>query len=666
MQLTLQPDDHNLISALPVKWRNVVNARLLTLQQFFGGRLEKREAMQRMDVSRATFDRLLHAVKTTGWHALVPQYKGVGQETASKTPTEFLEFWKMLVEKSQRCTAPAYRKLITLWRERVPFVIDGQEFDHIPGYAGWPGWPNLPHAWNKRTLYRKQPTKLQRMAMRQGLGKARQKFGPKVLGTRVGLWHLSHVLFDDVKLDVKMHLAESRKLVVPLQLGALDLLSGNRFEYGMKPQLYRADGTKESLNEGDMRFLLCAVLRGQGISARGTTMVIEHGTAAIRGRVRDILKRAFGDLISFEDSGMIGDIQAIAGMYDGRGGRGNPNHKAALESLHSLIHNYTGFLPAQTGHDRDAPEFLAVLEREHEDLFRLVKALPPETRALFKHRTPEYHTQGVPLIRGILDAVNRRDDHNLEGWLELGFVAKRYRISPESAEWKHESQLLSLPAPVRSAYLAMADEDARCWERKKLSPLEAFEHGKNSSEIVRVPDSVIAEILYEDLAVARRVHESGQFAGRFAWEDQDLSVSELIFEGRVRTPQGHDLPLTRGEVYETVLNPFDPSCLWIFSATKQRGSFLGVAARDQRVCRVDTEAKKDQWKRASRELKAELEPLRRRHAGSTMAEIDRLKHNRKVITDYRSALADATAEAIADLAAARCNLSTLSDDSESW
>jgi hypothetical protein len=667
MQLSLQTPDHDLISGLPAKWRQVVTARVLTLQQFSRGALTKQDAMQRMEVSRPTFDRLVANVRNIGWKALVPQYKGVGQVITTKTPPEFLEFWRMLVEKNQRCTAPAYRKLLVIWRERSPFVIGEESFEHVPGYAGWPGWPNLPAAWNKRTLYRKMPKKLELESMRQGLGKARQKFGPKVLGTRVGLWHLSHIMFDDVKLDVKMHLADSRKLVVPLQLGALDLLSGCRFEYGMKPQLYRADGTKEGLNEGDMRFLLCAVLRGQGISSRGTTMVVEHGTAAIRGPVRDILKRAFGDLISFEDSGMLGDIQAIAGMYDGRGARGNPNHKAALESLHNLIHNETGFMVAQTGHNRDAPEFLGVLEREHEDLFRLTRHLPPETRALLKHRTPEYHTQGVPLIRGILDAVNKRDDHELEGWLELGFMSKRYRLMPESAEWVHEGQLLTLPPPVRGAYLTMADADARCWERNKLSPFEAFEIGRQNSEIVRVPDSVIAEILYQDLAVARRVHESGEFAGMFAWEDQDLTVSELAFEGRVRTPQGHDQPLTRGEVYECVLNPFDPSCLWVFSSARQRGSFLGVAPRAQRICRSDLEAKKLQWKRASHELKEALDPQRKRHAGTTDAEIRRLKHNRKVMTDFQGREEDSRCEAITDLAAARSSFPvTPADDGDGW
>lgn len=668
MQLTLQPHDHELISALPSKWRNVVTARLLALQQYFGGLVTKSQAMQRLAVSRATFDRLLNKVQEGGWSALVPEYRGVSAPIEDSLPEAFIEFWRMLVEKNQRKTAPAYRRLLVIWRARVPFEIDGKQHDHVPGYPSWQGWPNLPTGWGLRTMYRKKPTQMALTAMRQGLGKARMKHGAKVLSTRVGLHHMSHVLFDDVKLDLKAHLAGSRKLVVPLQLGALELLSGSRFAHGMKPQLYRADGTRESLNEGDMRFLLCSVLRHQGISARGTTFVVEHGTAAIRQPVRDILQRAFGDLVRCEDSGMIGDLQAIAGTYDGRGARGNPNHKAALESLHNLIHNELAFLPAQTGHDRNAPEFLGVLERDHEDLFRLAQRLPPEVRALLRHRTPEYHTQAVPLINGILDAINRRTDHNNEGWLELGFISKRYRLMPDSDAWIPEHRLLEMAPAARTAILSQADADARCWERVKMSPHDVFETGRSRGDLVKVPDSVIAEILYQDLAMPKRVHDTGEYSSCFAWDDQEFSVSTVAFHARVKTPQGQELTLTRGETYDVVLNPFDPSVLWVFSATRQRGSFLGIAERVQRICRLDTEAKKEQWKRAARDLREHLEPVRRRHAATTDAEISRLKHNRKVIEQHSAASAAAlqnTATVLSEYRASQLPTAP-ADDGDAW
>lgn len=644
MQLTLHPTDHDAIGSLPMKWRTVVTQRLVVLKHFSEGKLTKPDAMTSLGVSRATFDRLINKVKDIGWAALVPMYKGVGAKCDGGLPAEFIEFWKMLVEKRQRKTAGAYKQLVLLWKARQPFRIDDEEYAHIPGYAGWPGWPNLPEGWRGkgRNLYRHKPTKLELTAMRHGLGRARQLYGPKVLSTRVGLWHMSHVMFDDVKLDVKGRLIDTKKLVIPLQLGALELLSGSRFAHGTKPQLFRADGTKEGLTEAEMRFLLCVVLR-YGISKRGTTFVVEHGTAAIRQLVRDILHRTFGDLVKVDDSGMLGDLQAIAGMGDGRGGRGNPNHKAALESLHSYIHNQLDFLPAQTGHHRDAPEFLGVLERENEKLFKLAQRLPPESRALLKHRVPEYHTQLMPLVNAMLDAINKRDDHNLEGWAELGFITQKYRLLPESNDWIDAERLELMPPMARQAYLAMAEADARCWEPKRLSPHEVFQMGcANRDDLIQVPDSVIAEILYQDIAKPRRLDDDGMFG----IQDIDISASKMWFEGSVKTSSGREMALTWGETYDTVLNPFDRSVLWIFSATKQRGAFLGTARAVQRHCRADEEAAKDKFKRASHLLSEQLEGVRSRHFATTKAATDRARHNRKVLTDHQQAKQDFTRRAM--------------------
>ncbi len=640
MQLALQPSDHDAIGGLPVKWRTLVNQRIVVMKHFSEGKLSKLDAMSSLGVSRATFDRLVSKVKDMGWAALVPMYKGVGAKNEGGLCAEFLEFWKMLVEKRQRKTAGAYKQLVMIWKARRPFEIDGVEYAHIPGYAGWPGWPNLPEGWGGkgRNLYRHQPKKLALTAMRHGLGRARQLYGPKVLSTRVGLWHMSHVMFDDVKLDVKGRLLDTKKLVVPLQLGALELLSGSRFAHGTKPQLYRADGTKEGLTEAEMRFLLCVVLR-YGISKRGTTFVVEHGTAAIRKIVRDILQRAFGDLVIVKDSGMLGDVQAIAGMGDGRGGRGNPNHKAALESLHSYIHNQLDFLPAQTGHHRDAPEFLGVLERDNEQMFKLAQRLPPEARALLKHRTPEFHTQLMPLVNAVLDAVNKREDHNLEGWAELGFITQQYRLLPESNEWVDEHRLELMPPMARQAYLAMADADARCWQPKRMSPHEVFQMGcTKRDELVQVPDSVIAEILYQDIAEPRRLGDDGVFG----IQNIDIAPAKMWFEGTVTTPAGREMALTWGETYDTVLNPFDRSVLWIFSATKQRGAFLGTARAVQRHCRADDDAARDKFKRSAHLLSEQLAGPRSRHAATTQAEIDRLKHNRRVLQDHEQAQRELT------------------------
>lgn len=656
MTLTLQSSDQDAISALPMKWRTLFNTRFLTMQQFHNGQLTKAEAMDRLHVSRATFDRMITKVKEMGWSGLVPQYKGVGTTATDGLPAEFIEFWKRLVEGNQRKTAPAYRLLIRLWRSRQPFEFQEVKYPCIPGYEGWPGWPNIPSGWGGkgRNLYRHQPKKLELTALRHGLGRARDLYGPKVLSTRVGLWHMSHVQFDDVWLDIKAHLLDSKKLVRPQQLGALELLSGNRFAYGMKPQLWRADGTKESLNEGDMRFLFASVLMQHGISARGTTFIVEHGTAAIRTHTREIMARAFGDLVKFEDSGMVGDIQALTGMGDGRGGKGNPMHKAHLESLHNLIHNEMAFLPGQTGHDRDAPEFLGVIERYDEKLLSLAKRLPPDVMKLFRFRTFEWHTQLVPLVAGVLDQINRRDDHDLEGWAALGFLTRQYRLMPESNEWVDEERLLALPAPTRNAFLAMADVDQRCWQPRRLSPHDVFTRGAATSEMIKVPESVIAEILYQDLAKPRKLGHDGVFS----FEDREIGPGELTFDGLVICPDGREMRLKDGEIYETVLNPFDSKKLWVYSGTRQRGAFLGLASPVQRHCRADAEGSKEAFKRSAKALAERLAPTRRRNAHLTTNETARNRHNTRVITEHQQAKEDFTRRATAILNASTADHAT--------
>lgn len=653
MQLTLQPTDHDAIGSLPAKWRALVNERVLVLQQLANGALSKLEAAARLNVSRASLDRMIKAVREMGWAGLVPQYKGVGSTANAGLSAEFIDFWKLLVEGNQRKTAPAYRLLVRLWRARQPFVFQEKSFDCIPGYPGWPGWPNLPAGWGGkgRNLYRHKPSKLELTALRQGLGRAKQLHGTKTLGTRVGLWHLSHVAFDDIHLDLKAHLLESKKLIRPLQLGALDVLSGSRFAHGTVPQLWRADGTKAMLTEKDMRFLICCVLRYQGISARGTTWLGEHGTAVIRGHERDILKRAFGDTLKFGDSGMLGKVQAICGMGDGRGGGGNPNHKAWLESLHNLIHNELAFAPGQLGHGRDAPEFMGVIERHDEALLKLARRLPMEVMRSLKLKTLEWHTQLMPFINAVLTMIDRREDHNLEGWAELGFITRDYRLMAESAEWINEKRLLEMPDVTRNAILAAAEADKRCWQPRKLSPHEVFQRGRAAGEIIQAPDSVIAEILYQDMAEPRRLDHDG----KFHIFNRELAASELEFDGRVTAPNGRQSRLVDGETYEVVLSPFDAETLWIYSATKARGAFLGTCSLTARHNRADDEASKEAFKRSSHAMAERLAGTRRRNAHRTAAETARNRHNAGVIDRHTAAQQESTERATALL-----NASTLS------
>lgn len=639
MQLVLTPSDLDEYARLPVKWRQQVDVAIRVLKLFGAGQLGKPEAISSLGVSRATFDRMLNRVKNFGWRGLVPQYKG-----ATTLPGEFVTHWKKLVESYQRKTAPAYVELLNQWRDRHP----------IPGYAGHPGWPNLPRGWDKRNLYRYQPSKLELSALREGLGRATTLHAPKLHTTRVGLWHLSHICWDDVWLDLKMHLGTQRQPCRALQIGALDVLSADRFTYGMRPELMRKDGTRARLTEADMRFALASQLFNYGISPRGTTMIIEHGTANIRDNVRDILTRGLGDLIQFDESGMTGKIQAIAGMGDGKGGGGNYRHKSWLESLHNLIHNRLSALPGQTGHDRKEPEFLGVLEREHEQLWRFADKLSPALIQNLRSPFMEYHTQGVPTVDALLKAINERTDHKIKDWAECGFMTRDYRLTPESNDWMNEARLLALPPQAQHAMTAIAQSDERCWRPRRLSPAEVFDRGHHdSSAVMKVPLSIIAEILYIDLAQPQRCE-----AGEFVFEDQELAPGPLAFEGRITRTDGREEELRDGETYELVVNPFDPAFVagrgsaFVFAGSRQRGAFLGLARRVHRLSRSDAESAREEHGRINKRMAEKLAETRGRNIAKTHEITERKAHNLKVIEDHEQALRDRTRQAEDALATA--------------
>lgn len=640
MQLTLRPSDLDDFASIPARWREEARAWMRGLEQLKAGLLTKAELCTLMGVSRNTLKRKIDRVTAHGWRGLIPDYK-----PPAGLPPAFIQHWQRLVESYQRKTRPAWRALLRQWHAREP----------IPGYAGHPGWPNLPHGWSERNLYNHVPTKLELTAMRHGLGRAIARHAPKVLSTRVGTWHLSHIVWDDVKIDAMAHMLKQQQLIPVLQIGALDLHSGCRFHYGTRPQLRReTDGKKDGLKESDMRLALAAQLHLYGISPRGTTMVVEHGTAAIRDRVRDVLRHAFGDLIQFSDSGITGKAQLLPGL-EGRGG-GNFRHKACLESLHNLIHNELACLPAQTGHDRDEPEQLHGIRNELKQLWRIAQTLPEHVVAKLKYPALEYHSEFLPVLHATLETINCRTDHQNEGWEALGYLIREYRLTLGSNDWTPEPELAPALVP---AMRQMIIAEPSLMRVRRLSPREVFE--RNRHEIQRVPASVIADILYQDLAHARQCKD-----GYFEVKDQEISPEPIFYHSRVITADGSQIELRDRETYEIIVNPFDPSQAWVYSGRAKQGSFLGLAARVQRAGRADPDATADAVRRAKARLAEQLRPARERNAHIPAAIIDRTNHNARVIAAHRQAGADETARAntLLAVAAAQPTPHRIADDEE--
>lgn len=623
------------LSSVPAKWRVEVDAWVREFGRLANGLTTKHEIAKVMSCNISSVNRKLRIFKQSGALGLAPDYKG-----PKALPDAFIDYWRNLVEDYQRATSPAFRELVRRWRKKEP----------IDGYPGHPGWPNLPKGWGTdgRNLRRHQGTKLEIVAMREGLGKATARHAPKVLTTRVGLWHLSHIAFDDVWLNMNTTLLTSPQIVRVMELGAADILSGCRFMRGTKPRIVRADGTRENLNEADMRFALASVLFNHGISPRGTTLLVEHGTAAIRSRVRDILKRGLGDLIQIPDGGMTGKEQILVGMHEGRGG-GNPRHKSPLESLHNLIQNEQSALPAQTGNDRVEPEFLHGIRKETEWLFQVAKQLPPNVLHELQFPSMEYYSQLLPALEALDQVINGRDWHNLEGWAECGFITTDYRISADSNEWITGEKFLALPAPARAALMAVAEADKRCMLPRKMSPREVYERGRSmEGAVMTVPQGIIAEILYEDLAQPRKVRD-----GYILIQDKEVAPEPMHFESRILRADGREEELRDGETFDVVVNPFDPRFAWIFAARRQAGVFLGLAKRVQRPSRADAKGIQIALGRQLQRMADLTSDMKRRHAGAsnglTRRTLKRVKHNADIIANARQGMRDMTQLAAAAL-----------------
>lgn len=194
------------------------------------------------------------------------------QARSRVTLSKFLAYWHGLCAKCQRNGGipTARQHLLKTWTERR---------DTIPGYEDWPGWPRVPSGWSLRNLQRLAPQSLETVALKQGIRAAAPQLA-QVLATREGLWLGSHFLFDDVWLDLMA--LSGRDKGQPLQLGVLEYLTGKRVAWGQK--IRRRDeetGRMIHLNQRDMRCILALWGATVGYSPRGTTLVVENGTAAI-------------------------------------------------------------------------------------------------------------------------------------------------------------------------------------------------------------------------------------------------------------------------------------------------------------------------------------------------------------------------------------------------
>lgn len=527
-------------------------------------------------VSASTAKNHYYALKNgADWSIFIPNHKLSKPHTECPTNNrEFRSYLLELAEGHQRTYTSGINKLWANWRNRKP----------IPGYENLPNWPKRPAGWGKRNLTRILKEEVNKAALQSiqvGTSSKTNTYLPQVFTTRCGLWPGAVYQIDDVWHDNYVTVGTSggkKKTARVLELGALDLYSGCRFHWGAKPRLKNDEGKYETLNERDTRFFLAALFNQTGYSSRGTMLMAEWATAAISEHVERILYDETKGLIRVDRQPIEGKQQALTGYWNGTEG-GNFRAKAALESIHSKMHNDLAHLPMQTGlNPKRQPvstqKQLAYIERIMRDVLK--KA--PENIDRLRLPTLDFHSQFLPLLHDYYNhGLNGRTDHNLEGWQELEFFITEYTAVPGSDQWLSPQQFLALPDASQAIIAENARMHPELWtNQRNLSPMEVWQPAKKN--LLTIPDYIVGDILGQDLAEERIVKGS-----YISFQDQtmpDKNGGEMIYDARYLTKEGVYRPMPHNEKYNVFANPFDPRWLLIYNA---RHEYLGKCELNKRV-----------------------------------------------------------------------------------
>jgi hypothetical protein len=550
--------------AATVAWRTVLEP---LLSERTGRVAAMRSIATQHGVPYKTVERKFYALQKSGPGALVDKRACGPTAWQTTKPIGLSEhdtaLLKSYVDKNQRKATPAIKAMRRDWVSGK--ITTPTEIDLATGY---------PRGWSEANLMRHLPNRFEISVARHGRSAAASE-RRLVYTTRANLWVGSHYLFDDMWHDHMVNVLDQRKTGRPLEFHALDLFSANKFAWGIRVRTEAADGRMEGLKEADMRFLLAAVLGGNGYSLQGTELVVEHGTAAIRSDLEALLSDETSGLVTVARSGMEG-AAAAAHQYAGRS-KGNFRFKAALESLGNLIHNEMAALPGQVGMDvARRPEGMHSLLKRNDALMAAISQLAPERAEML--RWPLLTIQQFQSIAGEIYArINARTDHELEGW-DMNYLPER-----------HTGMM------------------------RRMSPAEVWKTGARQLRKFR-PES-IALILLRDNGTEQLTR-----SGMFQLTNGEISGDVLRFDARI---------LKDREKYLTVLNPYDPTALYVFDS---RGRFVAACPRIFSVDRNDLEAVQRECGAAAKAEAARLAPFRQRHMQEARQKAADMRHNERVLT----------------------------------
>lgn len=564
--------------------------------------------------ARRYYDRLVHGGGR--WEAIVDgrRIKPITGDSLTSRK-EFRQFITALAERHQRKSKPAYRKFLNAWASR----------EAIPGAEDFPGWPEPPFSYRTFCRILKNETNQQKLrSIRVGTTSKTGVDLAQVFTTRNGL-HVGAVFqIDDMWHDNWVMYGNDPKPRRVMELGILDLFSGCRPHWGCMPRLENEAGGMRNIRGPEMRQFMAGFLWNFGVHPAGTRFMLEHGTAALPPDVIELLNSC-GLNIQIDLQPIEGRQNALLNYWGSSQG-GNFHAKAALESLHNLLHNELGHLALQTGSHHSGLQGPLTTDPKLkwiESTLRAIAKNAPHRLDLFrKMGALDFHSEFIPLINDIYTfGINGRTDHNLEGWEKLGFIRTEYTAAPGSGHYLTDSSFLALPKASQFAITEAAKQDPKNWmRRRKLSPMEVWNSGKSQLRPVAAP--IICDILGRDLA--REVKVKGAY---IRFYDKDIAPDELIYEARATFLNGAQRELSSGEKFSAMVLPFCPKHLFLLDAKDKYFGHCELVQRHTANDRVALIAAAGHKAHRNAEIH---EPLRVRHAEMVNQEAAERAYNNRL------------------------------------
>lgn len=584
-----------------------------------------KDVAKALGVSYPSARRKYDALRNSGgdWTLLIDKRKlPVGSTLIDGTSSPaFRAYLVALVGSYKRNNAAAFRQLKQRWISRSEI---------IPGYEAWAGWPAIPTGWHKRNLARivaDETNKARLRSIRTGTSSKTNIFLPHVYTTRVGLWPGAVIQLDDVWHDNYVTLGAKREVVRVLELGALDLFSAHRFQWGAKPRRRRENGSWETLAAKDMRLFTAGMFHRHGYAPQGTMLMSEHQTAKVSEDIARILYDATHGMIRVDYQPIEGKQAALNGFWSGTEG-GNFRAKACLESTHNLIHNDLGHLLGQTGSYSSGIQGPVTTDRIVAYVNRIVADVVkkfPDRLNLLRLPLLDFHTQFIPFLMDYYEyGLARRTDHELQDWEALGHVITEYTTAPGSNSWMGEAQFLDLDPDSQIIIGNNARRDPAKWtQRRKLSPLEVW---NRRPDFHYLSPSTLCDMIGTDMA-----REATAFRGFVEFSDQEISADVLVYKARFCNGprRGNEIP--HGEKVLLFANPFDDSTAMVLDA---KGVYQGELPKYKSVLPINPNSFGSQAPFESRpEIRSQAlqEAAGEKHARiADMLEPDRINHREEV------------------------------------